>query len=124
MARIRHGIGIFMKMACMRIFSRLPLIHYGGIGAGIGAFQVQDGDLAGDGLLHGITAAGILRGIPLGIRLIGMMVTGAATGVATGDQDGIIIIIRTGPEIIVQDIPTIVRQDTRGILLPDAALLE
>ena len=120
MARIRHGIGIFMKMACMRIFSRLPLIHYGGIGAGIGAFQVQDGDLAGDGLLHGITAAGILRGIPLGIRLIGMMVT----GVATGDQDGIITIIRTGPEIIVQDIPTIVRQDTRGILLPDAALLE
>lgn len=124
MARIRHGIGIFMKMAYMRIFSRLPLIHYGGIGAGIGAFQVQDGDLAGDGLLHGITAAGILRGILLGIRLIGMMVTGAATGVATGDQDGIITIIRTGPEIIVQDIPTIVRQDTRGILLPDAALLE
>lgn len=124
MARIRHGIGIFMKMACMRIFSRLPLIHYGGIGAGIGAFQVQDGDLAGDGLLHGITAAGILRGILLGIRLIGMMVTGAATGGATGDQDGIITIIRTGPEIIVQDIPTIVRQDTRGILLPDAALLE
>lgn len=119
MARIRHGIGIFMKMACMRIFSRLPLIHYGGIGAGIGAFQVQDGDLAGDGLLHGITAAGILRGIPLGIRLIGMMVIGAATGVATGDQDGIITIIRTGPEIIVQDIPTIVRQDIRDIPLPD-----
>ena len=115
MARIRHGIGIFMKMACMRIFSRLPLIHYGGIGAGIGAFQVQDGDLAGDGLLHGITAAGILRGIPLGIRLIGMMVT----GVAIGDQDGIITIIRTGPEIIVQDIPTIVRQDIRDIPLPD-----
>ena len=119
MARIHHGIGIFMKMACMRIFSRLPLIHYGGIGAGIGAFQVQDGDLAGDGLLHGITAAGILRGILLGIRLIGMMVTGAATGVATGDQDGIITIIRTGPEIIVQDIPTIVRQDIRDIPLPD-----
>lgn len=119
MARIRHGIGIFMKMACMRIFSRLPLIHYGGIGAGIGAFQVQDGDLAGDGLLHGITAAGILRGILLGIRLIGMMVIGAATGVATGDQDGIITIIRTGPEIIVQDIPTIVRQDIRDIPLPD-----
>lgn len=108
-----------MKMACMRIFSRLPLIHYGGIGAGIGAFQVQDGDLAGDGLLHGITAAGILRGIPLGIRLIGMMVTGAATGVAIGDQDGIITIIRTGPEIIEQDIPTIVRQDIRDIPLPD-----
>ena len=87
MARIRHGIGIFMKMAYMRIFSRLPLIHYGGIGAGIGAFQVQDGDLAGDGRLHGITAAGILH--------TGMVVTGVAIGEAiglvTGDRDGIII---------------------------------
>lgn len=118
MARIRHGIGIFMKMACMHIFSRLPLIRCGGIGAGIGVFQVQDGDLAGDGLLHGIIAAGILRGILLGIRLIGMV----ATGAATGGRDGIITIIRTGPEIIVEDIPITVRQDIRDILLPDEML--
>lgn len=122
MARIRHGIGIFMKMACMHIFSRLPLIRCGGIGAGIGVFQVQDGDLAGDGLLHGIIAAGILRGILLGIRLIGMVATGAVTGAATGGRDGIITIIRTGPEIIVEDIPITVRQDIRDILLPDEML--
>ena len=121
MARIRHGIGIFMKMACMRIFSRLPLIHYGGIGAGIGALQVRDGDSAGDGLLRGIIAVGIL--------LTGMVATGVAigevtmavTGVVTGDLPGIItIIIRTGQATTVSDIQTTARQDIQDILLPDA----
>ena len=115
-----------MTTDCMHTCSLLTAIRCGGTGDGTGALPDQDSALAGDGLLHGIIAAGILRGILLGIRLIGMMVTGAATGVATGvatgDQDGIITIIRTGPEIIVEDIPITVRQDIRDILLPDEML--
>ena len=77
--------------------------------------------MAGDGLLHGITAAGILH--------TGMVVTGVAigevtmavTGVVTGDLPGIItIIIRTGQATTVSDIQTTARQDIQDILLPDA----
>ena len=83
--------------------------------------QVRDGDSAGDGLLRGIIAVGIL--------LIGMVATGVAigevtmavTGVVTGDLPGIItIIIRTGQATTVSDIQTTARQDIQDILLPDA----
>ena len=93
----------------------------GGTGAGIGALQARDGDSAGDGLLRGIIAVGIL--------LTGMVATGVAigevtmavTGVVTGDLPGIItIIIRTGQATTVSDIQTTARQDIQDILLPDA----
>lgn len=104
-----HGTGIFMKTDCMHMFSRHLRTRCGGTGAGIGALQARDGDSAGDGLLRGIIAVGIL--------LIGM----AVTGVVTGDLPGIItIIIRTGQATTVSDIQTTVRQDIQDILLPDA----
>ena len=83
--------------------------------------QARDGDSAGDGLLRGIIAVGIL--------LTGMVATGVAigevtmavTGVVTGDLPGIItIIIRTGQATTVSDIQTTARQDIQDILLPDA----
>ena len=85
------------------------------------ALQARDGDSAGDGLLRGIIAVGIL--------LTGMVATGVAigevtmavTGVVTGDLPGIItIIIRTGQATTVSDIQTTARQDIQDILLPDA----
>lgn len=89
-----------MMMVCMLIFSRRLQIRCGGTGAGTGALQVQDGDSAGDGRLHGIIAVGILP--------IGTVATGVATGVAIGEDTGAvtgdragIIIIRTGQAIIV-----------------------
>ena len=116
-----HGSGIFMKTDCMHMFSRHLRTRCGGTGAGIGALQVRDGDSAGDGLLRGIIAVGIL--------LTGMVATGVAigevtmavTGVVTGDLPGIItIIIRTGQATTVSDIQTTARQDIQDILLPDA----
>lgn len=115
-----HGTGIFMKTDCMHMFSRHLRTRCGGTGAGIGALQVRDGDSAGDGLLRGIIAVGIL--------LTGMVATGVAigevtmavTGVVTGDLPGIItIIIRTGQATTVSDIQTTARQDIQDILLPD-----
>lgn len=112
-----HGTGIFMKTDCMHMFSRHLRTRCGGTGAGIGALQVRDGDSAGDGLLRGIIAVGIL--------LIGMVATGVAIGevtmAVTGDLPGIItIIIRTGQATTVSDIQTTARQDIQDILLPDA----
>ena len=116
-----RGTGIFMKTDCMHMFSRHLRTRCGGTGAGIGALQVRDGDSAGDGLLLGIIAVGIL--------LTGMVATGVAigevtmavTGVVTGDLPGIItIIIRTGQATTVSDIQTTARQDIQDILLPDA----
>lgn len=116
-----HGTGIFMKTDCMHMFSRHLRTRCGGTGAGIGALQARDGDSAGDGLLRGIIAVGIL--------LTGMVATGVAigevtmavTGVVTGDLLGIIIIIiRTGQATTVSDIQTTARQDIQDILLPDA----
>lgn len=116
-----HGTGIFMKTDCMHMFSRHLRTRCGGTGAGIGALQARDGDSAGDGLLRGIIAVGIL--------LTGMVATGVAigevtmavTGVVTGDLPGIItIIIRTGQATTVSDIQTTARQDIQDILLPDA----
>lgn len=115
-----HGTGIFMKTDCMHMFSRHLRTRCGGTGAGIGALQARDGDSAGDGLLRGIIAVGIL--------LTGMVATGVAigevtmavTGVVTGDMPGIItIIIRTGQATTVSDIQTTARQDIQDILLPD-----
>lgn len=96
MAYILHGTGMCMMMVCMLIFSRRLQIRCGGTGAGTGALQVQDGDLAGDGRLHGIIAVGIL---PIGTVATGGAI-GEATGAVTGDRAGIII-IRTGQAIIV-----------------------
>lgn len=112
-----HGTGIFMKTDCMHMFSRHLRTRCGGTGAGIGALQVRDGDSAGDGLLRGIIAVGIL--------LIGMVAIGVAIGevtmAVTGDLPGIItIIIRTGQATTVSDIQTTARQDIQDILLPDA----
>lgn len=115
-----HGTGIFMKTDCMHMFSRHLRTRCGGTGAGIGALQARDGDSAGDGLLRGIIAVGIL--------LTGMVATGVAigevtmavTGVVTGGMPGIItIIIRTGQATTVSDIQTTARQDIQDILLPD-----
>lgn len=115
-----HGTGIFMKTDCMHMFSRHLRTRCGGTGAGIGALQARDGDSAGDGLLRGIIAVGIL--------LTGMVATGVAigevtmavTGVVTGNVPGIItIIIRTGQATTVSDIQTTARQDIQDILLPD-----
>lgn len=112
-----HGTGIFMKTDCMHMFSRHLRTRCGGTGAGIGALQARDGDSAGDGLLRGIIAVGIL--------LTGMVATGVAIGevtmAVTGDLPGIItIIIRTGQATTVSDIQTTARQDIQDILLPDA----
>lgn len=112
-----RGTGIFMKTDCMHMFSRHLRTRCGGTGAGIGALQARDGDSAGDGLLRGIIAVGIL--------LTGMVATGVAIGevtmAVTGDLPGIItIIIRTGQATTVSDIQTTARQDIQDILLPDA----
>lgn len=112
-----HGTGIFMKTDCMHMFSRHLRTRCGGTGAGIGALHTRDGDSAGDGLLRGIIAVGIL--------LTGMVATGVAIGevtmAVTGDLPGIItIIIRTGQATTVSDIQTTARQDIQDILLPDA----
>ena len=101
----------------MHMFSRHLRTRCGGTGAGIGALQARDGDSAGDGLLRGIIAVGILLtgGVAIG------EVTMAVTGVVTGDLPGIItIIIRTGQATTVSDIQTTARQDIQDILLPDA----
>ena len=83
----RHGTGTYTMMDFMLMYSRLTAIRCGGTGDGTGALPDQDSALAGDGLLHGITAAGILH--------TGMVVTGVAigevTGPVTGVRDGIII---------------------------------
>lgn len=120
-----HGTGIFMKTDCMHMFSRHLRTRCGGTGAGIGALQARDGDSAGDGLLRGIIAVGILltgmvaTGVAIGE--VTMAVTGVVTGVVTGDLLGIIIIIiRTGQATTVSDIQTTARQDIQDILLPDA----
>lgn len=80
----RHGTGMCMMMDFMLMYFLPTAILCGGTGDGIGALPDQDIVLAGDGLLHGIIAAGILH--------IGMAVTGVATGPVTGARDGIIII--------------------------------
>ena len=79
----RHGTGTYTMTDFMLTYSRLTAIRCGGTGDGTGALPDQDSALAGDGLLHGITAAGILH--------TGMVVTGEATGPVTGARDGIII---------------------------------
>ena len=99
----RHGTGTYTMTDFMLTYSRLTAIRCGGIGDGTGALPDQDSALAGDGLLHGITAAGTLH--------TGMVVT--------GDRDGIII-IRTirrmdGEEDGIVDIQTIVRHVIRII---------
>lgn len=109
-----HGTGTYTMMDFMLTYSRLTAIRCGGTGDGTGALPDQDSALAGDGLLHGITAAGILH--------TGMVVTGVATGPVTGARDGIII-IRTirrmdGEEDGIVDIQTIVRHVIRIIRLP------
>lgn len=110
----RHGTGTYTMMDFMLTYSRLTAIRCGGIGDGTGALPDQDSALAGDGLLHGITAAGILH--------TGMVVTGEATGLVTGARDGIII-TRTirrmdGEEDGIVDIQIIVRRAIRIIRLP------
>ena len=84
----RHGTGTYTMMDSMLTYSRLTAIRCGGTGDGTGALPDQDSALVGDGLLHGIIAAGILH--------TGMAVTGVAigevTGPVTGDRGGIIII--------------------------------
>lgn len=102
----RHGTGTYTMTDFMLTYSRLTAIRCGGIGDGTGALPDQDSALAGDGLLHGITAAGTLH--------TGMVVT--------GDRDGIII-IRTirrmdGEEDGIVDIQTIVRHVIRIIRPP------
>ena len=85
----RHGTGTYTMMDFMLMYSRLTAIRCGGTGDGTGALPDQDSALAGDGLLHGITVAGTLH--------TGMVVTGVAigeaTGLVTGDRDGIILIM-------------------------------
>lgn len=110
----RHGTGTYTMMDSMLTYSRLTAIRCGGTGDGTGALPDQDSALAGDGLLHGITAAGTLH--------IGMVVTGEATGPVTGVRDGIII-TRTirrmdGEEDGIVDIQTIARHVIRIIRLP------
>ena len=110
----RHGTGTYTMTDFMLTYSRLTAIRCGGTGDGTGALPDQDSALAGDGLLHGITAAGILH--------TGMVVTGEATGPVTGARDGIII-TRTirrmdGEEDGIVDIQTIVRHVIRIIRLP------
>ena len=114
----RHGTGTYTMTDFMLTYSRLTAIRCGGIGDGTGALPDQDSALAGDGLLHGITAAGTLH--------TGMVVTGVAIGEAiglvTGDRDGIII-TRTirrmdGEEDGIVDIQTIVRHVIRIIRPP------
>lgn len=114
----RHGTGTYTMTDFMLTYSRLTAIRCGGTGDGTGALPDQDSALVGDGLLHGITAAGILH--------TGMVVTGVAigeaTGLVTGDRDGIII-TRTirrmdGEEDGIVDIQIIVRRAIRIIRLP------
>ena len=116
----RHGTGTYTMTDFMLTYSRLTAIRCGGIGDGTGALPDQDSALAGDGLLHGITVAGTLH--------TGMVVTGVAigeaTGLVTGDRDGIII-TRTirrmdGEEDGIVDIQIIVRRAIRIIRLPVA----
>lgn len=110
----RHGTGTYTMMDFMLMYSRLTAIRCGGTGDGTGALPDQDSALAGDGLLHGITAAGTLH--------TGMVAIGEATGLVTGDRDGIII-TRTirrmdGGEDGIVDIQTIARHVIRIIRLP------
>ena len=110
----RHGTGTYTMMDFMLTYSRLTAIRCGGTGDGTGALPDQDSALAGDGLLHGITAAGTLH--------IGMVVTGVAIGLVIGVRDGIII-TRTirrmdGEEDGIVDIQTIVRHVIRIIRPP------
>ncbi len=118
----RHGTGTYTMMDFMLTYSRLTAIRCGGTGDGTGALPDQDSALAGDGLLHGITAAGILHtgmvvtGVAIGV------VIGEATGPVTGVRDGIII-TRTirrmvGEEDGIVDIQIIVRHVIRIIRLP------
>ena len=113
----RHGTGTYTMMDFMLTYSRLTAIRCGGTGDGTGALPDQDSALAGDGLLHGITAAGILH--------TGMVVTGVAIGEATGPVTGARggIIIHTirrmdGEEDGIVDILTIARHVIRIIRLP------
>lgn len=98
----------------MLTYSRLTAIRCGGTGDGTGALPGQDTVLAGDGILHGIIAAGTL--------LTGMVAIGEATGPVTGAPDGIIIThtIRRmdGEEDGIVDIQIIVRRAIRIIRLP------
>jgi hypothetical protein len=103
-----------MMMDFMLMYFLPTAIRCGGIGDGTGALPDQDTVLAGDGLLHGIIAAGILH--------TGMAVTGVAIGEVTGARDGIII-TRTirrmdGEEDGIVDIQTIARHVIRIIRLP------
>ena len=111
----RHGTGMCMMMDFMLMYFLPTAILCGGTGDGIGALPDQDSALVGDGLLHGITVAGTLH--------TGMVVTGVAigeaTGLVTGDRDGIII-TRTirrmdGEEDGIVDIQTIARHVIRII---------
>ena len=92
MEHSHHGIGMFMTMVCMLIFSQHIPTVCGGTGDGRTVSTVRDGALDGDGILlgtrHGIMVDGILHGMPA----IGVA-TGEVTGVATGDLDGIITIL-------------------------------
>mgnify|MGYP001751613186 CR=1 FL=1 len=93
------GTGMCMTTDCMHMFSQLIPIVCGGTGDGL----LDSTDRDGDGILHIITVAGTLHGMAVtGVMAdIGALVaTGAsevtgeaATGPATGDQDGIILIM-------------------------------
>ena len=106
----RHGTGTYTMTDFMLTYSRLTAISCGGTGDGTGALPDQDSALAGDGLLHGITAAGTLH--------IGMVVTGVAIGEVTGPVTGRTIRRMDGEEDGIVDIQIIVRRAIRIIRLP------
>ena len=78
-------------MTFMLTHSRLIPTACGGIGAS--TIRITDG--VGDGILLGITAAGILHGT----TVVGMVLAigaGEATGVVIGDTHGIVTIMQAG----------------------------
>lgn len=77
MALILHGIGMYTMTDSMLMYSQPILILCGGIGDGIGVWQVLAGAGVGDGALLIIIA---------GILLIGM----AAGTTRIGDRDGVV----------------------------------
>ena len=117
MEHSHHGIGMFMTMVCMLIFSQHIPTVCGGTGDGRTVSTVRDGALDGDGILlgtrHGIMVDGILHGMPA----IGVA-TGEVTGVATGDLDGIttILIMDGTADGIVLVIPITELEDINRII--------
>lgn len=73
-----------MMTACMLIYSLHIQIVCGGTGDGLMAYMVLDGDLASDGIPHGILHGIMVVGIHHGTQAIGEVI---------GDRLGIIIII-------------------------------